>query len=148
MFDSPQTQFNFMMCNPPFYASKDDILSSADAKVLEPHSVCTGAEVEMITDGGEVGFVGRMVQDSVSLKDRCRWYTSLLGKSSSVTAIVGLLKSHQVDNYGVTEFDVGKTKRWAIAWSYGAIRLPDKLARISKPQLASVMPARNELEQP
>ncbi|KAG8984628.1 hypothetical protein FRB93_006408 [Tulasnella sp. JGI-2019a] len=146
IFDEPQKRFDFTICNPPFYSSKEDVLSSAEAKLLDPHSVCTGADVEMITDGGEVGFVGRIVKDSVELRDRCRWYTSLLGKSSSIVAIVELLKHYQVDNYGITEFDVGKTKRWAVAWSFGTDRLPDSLVRISKPQLASVMPARNELQ--
>jgi 23S rRNA A1618 N6-methylase RlmF len=34
--------------------------------------ICTGAETEMITEGGEVGFVKRMVEESVQLRSRCR----------------------------------------------------------------------------
>lgn len=34
--------------------------------------VCTGAEVEMITDGGEVAFVSRMISESLSHPSACR----------------------------------------------------------------------------
>ena len=34
--------------------------------------MCTGADVEMITAGGEAAFVGKMVMESASLQHRCR----------------------------------------------------------------------------
>lgn len=74
-----------------------------------------------------------------------RWYTSLLGKSSSVPSLVETLKEQsvswavlaasrvmmitlpelQINNYGVAEFVQSHTKRWVILWSLGDIRLPD-----------------------
>lgn len=111
------------MCNPPFYASNSELLASAAAKSRPPHSACTGAEVEMVTPGGEVAFVSRMVDESVALKTRIQWYTSMLGKLSSVSEIVEKLKSVGVDNWAVTEFVQGqKTRRWAVAWSWGPMR--------------------------
>lgn len=127
------------MCNPPFYSSADDAARSAEAKELGPKAVsttvgrilnvskhffdqvCTGAEVEMITPGGESSFVERMVNESLELRKRCRyvqmimhassvsfvvmlefrcfscrWYTSMLGKMSSLSEIVALLRNHSV----------------------------------------------------
>lgn len=111
------------MCNPPFYSSPEDLLSSAAAKSRPPHSACTGAEVEMVTPGGEVHFVARMVDESLVLKERCQWYTSMLGKLSSVGEVVEKLKNAEVTNWALTEFvQGGKTRRWAIAWSYGSRR--------------------------
>ena len=60
----------FTMCNPPFYSSREDVAASAEAKEFERNAVClhthlapmkflnfvkvcTGADVEMITAGGE-----------------------------------------------------------------------------------------------
>lgn len=74
----------------------------------------------MVTHGGEVAFVTRMIEESLRLRDRIQWYTSMLGKLSSVTVLVELLIKNDNHNYAVTEFVQGsKTKRWAVAWSWG-----------------------------
>jgi 23S rRNA (adenine1618-N6)-methyltransferase len=74
----------------------------------------------MVTRGGEVAFVKRMIDESLVLRDRIQWYTSMLGKLSSVSALVEMLMQHDNHNYAVTEFVQGnKTKRWALAWSWG-----------------------------
>ncbi|KAJ5833330.1 hypothetical protein N7474_001641 [Penicillium riverlandense] len=112
-------RFDFTMCNPPFYSSRDELIHSAELKARPPFSACTGAEVEMVTHGGEVAFVTRMLEESLRLRDRVRWYTSMLGKLSSVSVIVEKLMKHNNQNYAVTEFVQGsKTKRWAVAWSW------------------------------
>ncbi len=111
------------MCNPPFYASTGDLLSSAMAKSRPPHSACTGVDVEMVTPGGEVAFVSRMIEESKMLKHRCQWYTSMLGKYSSVEVIVKRLRAIGVENWAVKDLVQGnKTKRWAVAWSWGNMR--------------------------
>jgi 23S rRNA (adenine1618-N6)-methyltransferase len=73
----------------------------------------------MVTKGGEVDFILRMVQESLELRDKVKWYTSMLGMLSSVSTVVENLKTLKNDNYAVTEFVQGtKTKRWAVAWSW------------------------------
>lgn len=66
----------------------------------------------------------------------------MLGKMSSVPDIICLFREHnvrvfvahfrgllsdldKVDNYAVTEFVQGQTRRWAIGWSFQDARLPD-----------------------
>ncbi|KAH9930660.1 S-adenosyl-L-methionine dependent methyltransferase [Fomitopsis serialis] len=139
--------FDFTMCNPPFYGSKEDVKRSAEAKEYQPNAVCTGADVEMITPGGEGAFVCKMVSESLELRSRCRWYTSMLGKLSSLTEVVALLRKHQIDNYAITEFVQGQTRRWAIAWSFGDVHLPDSIARIPNPSVHSLMPPHNTVQQ-
>ncbi|KAG1740614.1 hypothetical protein EDB19DRAFT_1635271, partial [Suillus lakei] len=58
------TDFDFIICNPPFYSSAEDVLCSSEFKELGPRKtafthmrefnqlVCSGAEVEMVTQGG------------------------------------------------------------------------------------------------
>ncbi|KAI9453618.1 S-adenosyl-L-methionine dependent methyltransferase [Lactarius psammicola] len=139
--------FDFSMCNPPFYASAEEVARSAAAKALSPNAVCTGAEVEMITAGGEEGFVSRMVCESLALGERCRWYTSMLGKQSSLTALVSLLRAHSIMNYALTELVQGHTRRWALAWSFTDARLPDDVARPSAPALHRLLPPRTTFRQ-
>jgi 23S rRNA (adenine1618-N6)-methyltransferase len=113
----------FVMANPPFYSSADELASSAAKKSKPPNSACTGAPVEMVCPGGETSFVGRILDESLKLRNRVRWYTALLGKAVSVEAMVKRLREHNIDNYAVTELLQGhKTRRWAIGWSFGDLR--------------------------
>jgi len=76
----------------------------------------------MCTPGGEVAFISRLIKESINLQGRVRWYSSMLGKLSSVSALVSQLKEHHIENYAVTEFTQGMTKRWGIAWSFLPMR--------------------------
>ncbi|KAF3904837.1 hypothetical protein ABW20_dc0105369 [Dactylellina cionopaga] len=104
------------------------MLSSAKLKSVPPLSACTGSTTEMVTDGGEVAFVGRIFDESLKLREKIRWYTSMFGKLSSVEKIIEKLKENGVSNYAVGEFvqGIGKTKRWAIGWSFGDRRAGDR----------------------
>ncbi|KDQ57248.1 hypothetical protein JAAARDRAFT_157432 [Jaapia argillacea MUCL 33604] len=147
--DSPALpQFDFTMCNPPFYSSANEVLQLAELKSLPPNAVRTGAEVEMITPGGEVAFVSRMIDESLIIGTRCKWYTSMLGKLSSIAELVPLLRQHHI-TYGITEFEQGRTRRWAIVWTLTDYRLPDSLSRIAAPNptLQPLMPQHNTLVQ-
>ncbi|KAJ6132665.1 hypothetical protein N7471_007880 [Penicillium samsonianum] len=121
---------DFTMCNPPFYTSANELKQSAEQKEREPFSTCTGAEVEMVTRGGEVAFVKQMIDESLQLRDRVQWYTSMLGKLSSINVLVEMLIKHGITNFAVTEFEQGsKTKRWAVAWSWVDRRPAMNIAR-------------------
>src|SRR5689334_14297734 len=108
---------DFVMMNPPFYRSEDEMLSSAKDKARPPHSACTGAPVEMVCEGGEVAYVGRMLQESLRLRDQVQWYTAMLGKATSLEVLVEQLRQNSIDNFAATEFIQGnKTRRWGLAW--------------------------------
>lgn len=111
------------MTNPPFYASEAEMLRSAAKKARPPHSACTGAPVEMVCAGGEVAFASRILDESLALRGRVRWYTAMFGLVASLEAMVEKLRERAVGNYAVAEFVQGsKTRRWAVAWSFGAER--------------------------
>ncbi|KAL1995949.1 hypothetical protein VTN49DRAFT_815 [Thermomyces lanuginosus] len=99
------------------------MVSAAAAKNRPPFSACTGAKVEMITPGGEVAFVSQMIEESLRLRDKVQWYTTMLGKLSSVSVIVQNLIDCGNKNWAVTEFVQGnRTKRWAVGWSWTDLR--------------------------
>ncbi|EDN07455.1 conserved hypothetical protein [Histoplasma mississippiense (nom. inval.)] len=102
------SRLDFTMCNPPFYQSRDELISSAKAKQRPPFSACTGAEVEMITPGGEVEFVTRMIRESIELRNHVQWYTSMVGKFSSVATLLNILRKEGNGNWAVAEFVQGR----------------------------------------
>jgi 23S rRNA (adenine1618-N6)-methyltransferase len=133
------------MCNPPFYESKEEMLTSAASKQRPPFTACTGSENEMVTTGGEVAFVSRMIEESLGLRDRVQWYTSMLGKFSSVAVLAQKLRDNGVDNYAVTEFVQGnKTRRWGIAWSFDDLRPMMRVARGASSLQKSLLPFPSE----
>lgn len=84
----------------------------------------------MICPGGDAGFVGRMVEESVHLGTRVRWYSSMLGKLGSVYEVVGMLKERGCGNWVVQVLKGGRrTRRWVVAWSWGEERAEMGLVR-------------------
>lgn len=47
----------------------------------------------------------------------------MIGKLSSIEPLVKKLQLNSVDNYVLTEFVQGKTKRWGLAWSHLPFRM-------------------------
>ncbi|KAF2402047.1 hypothetical protein EJ06DRAFT_474753 [Trichodelitschia bisporula] len=131
----PPGPIDFTMCNPPFFASQSE-LSATWTKSTPPSAVCTGSESEMITPGGEVAFVTRLVAESAApgTRDRVQWFSSLLGRLVSLRPVVEALRQAGCANWAVGVLRPGgKTRRWVVAWSWGAwrpsgVRLPPFLS--------------------
>ncbi|KAL8665684.1 MAG: hypothetical protein Q9202_001994 [Teloschistes flavicans] len=128
---------DFQLCNPPFYPSPTSLALSASLKTLPPSSACTAAPVETITPGGETAFAARLVAESARLRTRVQWYTTMLGKLSSVAVVVEGIKAAGVRNWAVREFvngemsagGGGRTRRWGVGWSWGNRRPAVRAAR-------------------
>lgn len=115
---------SFTMCNPPFFASAAEATSSREAKTGAAPAAPTAAVNEEITRGGEEGFVGQMIHESVQHKHKADWFTSLIGKYSSLESLVAKIKGVS-DNYAIIRLQQRRTVRWVLVWSFGAYRLPD-----------------------
>jgi 23S rRNA (adenine1618-N6)-methyltransferase len=118
-------KLDFVMCNPPFFLDEDDMRQSikGEGKGVKPNAVCTGSLVEMACPGGDLGFVTRIVDESLVLRNKVTWYSSLFGKLSSAKGIISMLKEHVISNWAVGCIETGgATKRWIVAWSFGEYR--------------------------
>ncbi|KAH7052155.1 siroheme synthase [Macrophomina phaseolina] len=80
---------DFTICNPPFFSSVEEWKASitGEGKAKGPNSVCTGAQVEMVTEGGDLGFVLRMVEESRSLGEKVACIRPGDGPSAGAGAI-------------------------------------------------------------
>ncbi|KAF7559252.1 hypothetical protein G7046_g4898 [Stylonectria norvegica] len=139
---------DFTMTNPPFYESEAELIKSAKEKARPPFTACTGAKVEMVTSGGEAGFVNRILLESLVLRERVQWYTSMFGFQASLISFAEKLQHHGIDNYAITEFIQGNiTRRWAVAWSFGPMRPAQKFSRNVGGSLPrSILPAITEVD--
>ncbi|KAL1503068.1 hypothetical protein AB1Y20_011134 [Prymnesium parvum] len=110
---------HFVMCNPPFFDEAEVPKPRADGV-----AGCTAARTEQFTPGGEVGFVSRMIGESLQLRDRVTWYTSLVGRKASLAPLLRELRRARATHVRTTELAQGRTSRWAVAWSFVARAAP------------------------
>jgi 23S rRNA (adenine1618-N6)-methyltransferase len=105
--------FAFCMCNPPFF-------EHAREARLNQSTDFGGTAAERCFEGGEKAFTSRMLKDSVALKRRVHWFTTMCGKKETLKHLRLALANRDA---GVTAvrtvtFHQGKTARWGIAWSF------------------------------
>ena len=75
VLDPAVSQYNFCMCNPPFFKDGEERLGGVASRSgrRPPAETFSGASArESITEGGEVEFVMRIINDSLTLKNRVR----------------------------------------------------------------------------
>lgn len=69
--------FDFLMCNPPFYSNDEEKTQRVEtSKRNAPHSVNTAQRHEATVEGGEVGFVKKLINESLILKERIKYFFS------------------------------------------------------------------------
>lgn len=111
-------EFTFMCCNPPFYESKAEMLKNDEFKQDLRHEKVVASVNELVyEDGGEVGFIEKLVDQSVKTK-KIIFYSSLIGQKKSIRPIIGKLDKVHCQNYFLREYQLGQTKRWIIFWSF------------------------------
>eukprot|EP01080_Neovahlkampfia_damariscottae_P009629 gene9629-1833_t len=104
-------KFDFCMCNPPFFS--DEIESIRN----NPKTICTGNKNELMTEGGELNFISKIIEDSLVLKNQICWFTSMIGKKDTLKKLKIILVDLHIKYY-ITEFINGNITRWAIAWKF------------------------------
>lgn len=95
--------FDLVICNPPFFSSAEEIRNGTELKAEEAHAAPTAADNELITPGGEVAFVRRMIEESLEANadershgPQLTCFTSLIGKYSSLPPLIDGLKRNRV----------------------------------------------------
>lgn len=117
-------RFDITLCNPPFHSSESAMKAESERKWrgLKGKSRSTlnfgGQADELWCDGGEEGFICRMVEESKTYRDRCYWFTSLVARQSSLPAIYRALENSGAIQVKTINMAQGKKMSRFIAWSF------------------------------
>ncbi|MES1912016.1 MAG: hypothetical protein MHM6MM_004363 [Cercozoa sp. M6MM] len=102
---------DFTVCNPPFFDSLEQTGLNRRRANPATHS-------ELVCEGGEVAFVGNMIRESC--EKEATWFTTMLGKKSSVKPLRRLARAQGATVVRDTVLTQGKQSRWALAWTFRA----------------------------
>jgi len=121
----PGEYFAATLCNPPFYASAREALAESgrkwkhlglDRRASERNF--RGEAHELWCPGGELGFLSRMIKQSVAFQGQVGWFTSLVSQGGHAKVLQKIALQHRVSDWRVIEMQQGQKKSRLIAWTF------------------------------
>tara|TARA_R110001592_G_scaffold87235_5_gene257769 strand:- start:92240 stop:93190 length:951 start_codon:yes stop_codon:yes gene_type:complete len=123
-----QEQFDFTLCNPPFHpsagAAKDanrqkwQKLNKGKSLEENPGLNFGGQSNELICNGGESGFLARMIAESAELAGQVFWFSSLVSKASNIPALEQQLRTLGATDVRSLEMAQGEKHSRLLAWTF------------------------------
>lgn len=124
----PGERFSACMCNPPFHASAAEAAAGAQRKrrnlaglsqkATNLVSNFGGTHAELWCQGGESGFVRRMVAESARSPQLCDWFTSLVSNRDSLPVIQHALRTARATEVRTIPMAQGQKKSRIVAWTF------------------------------
>jgi 23S rRNA (adenine1618-N6)-methyltransferase len=119
--------FDLSMCNPPFHASAEEAAAGARQKRRRLGATKAtmavlnfgGQAGELWCQGGELGFVQRMISESATIPHQCRWFTSLVSRSTHLPRLYQALRAAHATDVKTIEMAHGQKKSRILAWTFG-----------------------------
>lgn len=121
---NPRDTFHLTMCNPPFHSSLEQAGKGTERKWRnlgkEPAAKLNfgGQNAELWCPGGEIGFIGRMVEQSAEFAEQCLWFTTLVSKKDNLRTIDRFLSKAGVAEKKTVEMAQGQKSSRFVAWTY------------------------------
>lgn len=117
--------FAASVCNPPFHASEAEAAAGTVRKLKglgKGGAVITrnfgGESNELWCEGGELGFIRRMIAESEGVAGRCRWFTTLVSQSAHLPELRAELRRVAAREVRVLEMAQGRKKSRVLAWTF------------------------------
>ena len=119
-------RFDLSICNPPFHASLEDAQSGTlrklrnlkNKKIKKPALNFGGKNHELWTDGGEKGFVQKMINESKRFAKSCLWFSTLISKQSNLNSIYKTLKKAEATKVKTIQMGQGNKTSRIVAWTF------------------------------
>lgn len=119
-------RFDLTICNPPFHSSLAEARSGTVRKLSnlthrkpnKPILNFGGQNSELWCEGGEVGFVDKMVRESKQFSASCFWFSTLISKESNLTSVYDSLR--RADPAEVKTIPMGQGNKISriVAWTF------------------------------
>ena len=118
--------FDLSMCNPPFHASAEAAAESnrrkrrnlGQSESMAPVLNFGGQAGELWCDGGELTFVRRMIAESAERPRLCRWFTTLVSKSTHLPRLFQSLEEVKAVDVKTVEMAHGQKTSSILAWTF------------------------------
>ncbi len=122
----PGEFFDLSMCNPPFYASAAEAAAANLRKRRNLGSKTSraslrnfgGRNAELWCPGGELGFVQRMIAQSIEFAYQCRWFTTLVSKSVHLPRLREALRDADAADLTTIDMAQGQKQSRILAWTF------------------------------
>jgi 23S rRNA (adenine1618-N6)-methyltransferase len=125
-------RFDLSVCNPPFHASQKEAIKSNQRKVNslafnrgeKPGSKAPaglnfgGQKNELWCEGGEIGFLQTMINESAQFGKQCRWFTTLVSKAENVPQAKWHMRNAGARDILEVEMEQGNKTTRIVAWSF------------------------------
>ena len=126
IFDSiiqPKEFYHATLCNPPFHPSAQAAAEGTARKnnhlgIAQQQLNFAGRHHELWCAGGEVGFITRMIEESVLFQHQVLWFTTLVAKHQSLVTLRKILKKNAVPVVKEIEMGQGNKKSRLLIWSF------------------------------
>ncbi len=129
---TPDDRFDFVLCNPPFHASARSAAAGAARKwknlgkagglrenaESNPKLNFGGQAAELWCEGGEVGFVCRMVAESAQHQAQVAWFSALVSREESLPEIYSALKEVRARKIETIAMAQGQKKSRIVVWNF------------------------------
>lgn len=116
-------RYHAVMCNPPFHASAADAAAGSQRKVrnlgLKQNAPLNfgGQQNELWCEGGELAFIGRMIDESVAQGSSIVWFTSLVSRKENLPALRDRLAAEACE-VRIVNMAQGQKQSRFLAWSF------------------------------
>jgi len=115
--------FELSICNPPFHSSAEEAKLGSDKKnrnlKIKKNTLNFGGKNnELWCEGGEVSFIGKMINESQKYQKQCVWFSTLVSKSTTLPLMYEELKKIKAKRVRTIDMSQGQKKSRILAWSF------------------------------
>ncbi|MFZ4863025.1 23S rRNA (adenine(1618)-N(6))-methyltransferase RlmF [Sphingobacterium sp. Mn56C] len=122
----PNEKYSVVVCNPPFYKSREDNWKSSTKKFQTLNKNKDKATVqnfaghpnELWCEGGEQAFISKMIYESKDFQQQLGWVTTLVASKEHLKPLIAILEYHKAARIEIIPMQQGQKISRILAWKW------------------------------